>query len=211
MAAAIKDTPQFEDRRLAQENQRYRQIVWGALGVIVFLVLVVTMLALRPTPPPYVLALKNGEIVQRAIPINGPESLPDAAIDRALQIYITDLFRVSRDGNEEHALITEAQQMSQGQATQRMSTYFNQGDKDNNPFQAAKDGYWQSVNHIRVLKQPTPNLYEVDFQTLRYAANVNEPIIKNYHATAHLILGQPDAQRTWGIVVDNFDFTEDVK
>src|SRR5215472_2925945 len=191
MAAALKNTPAYEDQLVSRHNQRLRWLLVGAGVIIVGLTFAVGVLSFRPQKLPYVLLVDGkGEPVGAVQPVLGTQSVSDQVIRWAIAEYIDHAFRIERDFEEEKMLLGKVYAMSTGQASKLLTDWY-QADKNvNNPLTQGSKG-WQEVRIVRSLKLPAPATYQVDYQLSHYSLNDANPVITNWRATMQIIIGQP--------------------
>jgi len=211
MAAALKNTPAYEDQLVSWHNQRLWWLLVGAGVIIVGLTFAVCVLIFRPQKLPYVLLVDGkGEPVGAVQPVLGTQSVSDQVIRWAIAEYIDHAFRIERDFEEEKMLLGKVYAMSSGQASKLLTDWY-QADKNvNNPLTQGSKG-WQEVRIVRSLKLPAPSTYQVDYQLSHYSLNDENPVVTNWRATMQIIIGQPTATNPLGLFVNSLDFSPETR
>ena len=209
MAAAIKNTPAYEDQLVAWHNQRLWRALCAAAAIILVQAFALCVFAFRPRTIPFVIEVNSkGEPVGTVQPVLGTESVSDNVIRYAISEYIDHAFRVDRDFDEEKMLLSKAYAMSTGQASQMLTDYYHQNGND--PLTAGAK-VWQEVRVLRTLKLPAPSTYEVDYQTIRYSYNGDHAVSTNWRATMQIAIGRPSDINPLGIFVNSLDFSPEAK
>ena len=209
MAAAIKNTPAYEDQLVAWHNQRLWQALCASGAIILVLGFALCVFAFRPRTIPFVIEVNSkGEPLGAVQTVLGTESVSDNVIRYAISEYIDHAFRVDRDFDEEKMLLSKAYAMSTSQASQMLTDYYHQ--KGNDPLTAGTK-VWQEVRVLRTLKLPAPSTYEVDYQTIRYSYNDDHAVSTNWRATMQIAIGRPSDINPLGIFVNSLDFSPEAK
>ena len=209
MAAAIKNTPAYEDQLVAWHNQRLWWTLCAASAIILVLGFALCVFAFRPRTIPFVIEVNSkGEPLGAVQPVLGTESVSDNVIRYAISEYIDHAFRVDRDFDEEKMLLSKAYAMSTGQASKMLTDYYHQ--KGNDPLTAGTE-VWQEVRVLRTLKLPAPSTYEVDYVLSRYSNNDDKAVSTNWRATMQIAIGRPSDVNPLGIFVSSLDFEPEAK
>jgi type IV secretory pathway TrbF-like protein len=125
MAAALKNTPIYEDQLIAWHNQRLWWLLCGAGAIILAQAITTAIWLHRAPPPPYVIEVNSkGEPVGAVQPVLGTESVNDNVIRYAISEFIDHAFRVDRDFEEEKMLLTKVYAMSTSQASKMLTDYY---------------------------------------------------------------------------------------
>ena len=212
MAIALKGTPMYEDQLVAWHNQRLFWALIVALVLIAGLIAALTDLALRPAPPPYVIEVdQKGEPVGAVQPVLGTQAVGDQTIRWAVSEYIDHAFRIDVDWYEETALLSKVYQMSTGQASKALTAWYHSAKGKNDPLMLGAK-CWQEVKVLRTLKQPSPDTYRVEYQTIRHSLHdENNPATTNWGATMKIVLGKPTEMNPLGLWVDDLDFAPEAQ
>ncbi|MBV8056330.1 MAG: type IV secretion system protein [Deltaproteobacteria bacterium] len=211
MAAAVKNTPVYDDQLIAWHNRRLWQLLCGAGAIIVVLAVSLCVVTLRPHSAPWVIEVNDkGEPVGGVLPLAGSEALSDITTRFAISEYIQDAFRVSPEFAEEQMMLGKVYGMSTGQASAALTAYY-RADKDaRNPLMV-NGKYWQNVRVLRTLKLPPPSTYQVDFTTFRHDHNHETGLATNWRATLRVVQGRPTDSNTLGLFVTDLDFQPEAK
>ena len=211
MAAAIKNTPAFEDQLVAWHNQRLWRALCAAGAIILVQGFVLCVFAFRPRTIPFVIEVNSkGEPVGAVQPVLGTESVSDNVIRYAISEYIDHAFRIDRDFDEEKMLLSKVYAMSTSQASSMLTDYYHANKNANDPLMAGA-GAWQEVRILRTLKLPAESTFEVDYQTVRYSSNDEGAVTTNWRATMQIAIGQPSDVNPLGIFVNSLDFAPEAK
>ena len=211
MAAAIKNTPAYEDQLVAWHNQRLWWALCAAGATILVLGLAVCVLVFRPRTIPWVIEVDaKGEPIGAVQPVLGTQSVSDNVIRYAISEYIDHAFRIDRDFDEEKMLLSKVYAMSTSQASNMLTDYYHANKNANDPLMAGA-GSWQEVRIQRTLKLPAQSTFEVDYQTVRYSNNDETGVTTNWRATMQIAIGQPSDANPLGIFVNSLDFSPEAK
>jgi type IV secretory pathway TrbF-like protein len=211
MAAAVKNTPIYEDQLVAWHNQRLWWALCVAGTIIVVLAFAVCVFIFRPRVLPWVIEVDSkGQPVGAVQPVLGTESVSDNVIRYAISEYVDHAFRVDRDFEEEKMLLSEAYAMSTGQASKMLTAYYHSNKDANNPLIAGSKT-WQEVRVLRTLKLPAADTYEVDYQTLKYSNNDDSVVTTNWRATMQVAIGRPTEINPLGLFITSIDFSPEAK
>jgi type IV secretory pathway TrbF-like protein len=210
MAAAIKNSPMFDDQLVAWHNQRLWWALCGAGGIILVLAFAVGVLIFRPRVLPWVIEVNaKGEPIGAVQPVLGTQSIGDSVIRYAIGEYVDHAFRIDRDFDEEKMLLGKVYAMSTGQAAKMLTAYYHAREA-NDPLMAGSK-LWQEVKVVRTLQLPAQSTYEVDYQTLQYSNNDNSVVTTNWRATMQVAMGQPTDSNPLGLFVASLDFAPEAK
>jgi len=211
MAAAIKNTPAYEDQLVAWHNQRLWWALCAAGATILVLGLAVCVLVFRPRTIPWVIEVDaKGEPIGAVQPVLGTQSVSDNVIRYAISEYIDHAFRIDRDFDEEKMLLSKVYAMSTSQASNMLTDYYHANKNANDPLMAGA-GSWQEVRILRTLKLPAQSTFEVDYQTARYSNNDESAATTNWRATMQIAIGRPSDTNPLGIFVNSLDFSPEAK
>jgi len=211
MAAALKNTPIYEDQLIAWHNQRLWWLLCGAGAIILAQAITTAMWLHRAPPPPYVIEVNSkGEPVGVVQPVLGTESVNDNVIRYAISEFIDHAFRIDRDFEEEKMLLTKVYAMSTSQASKMLTDYYHANKDANDPLMIGSK-FWQEVRVVSTLKLPAPDTYEADYSTLRYSNNDDSVVTTNWRATMQIAIGRPTEINPLGIFVNSLDFSPEAK
>jgi type IV secretory pathway TrbF-like protein len=211
MAAALKNTPIYEDQLIAWHNQRLWWLLCGAGAIILAQAITTAIWLHRAPPPPYVIEVNaKGEPVGAVQPVLGTESVNDNVIRYAISEFIDHAFRIERDFEEEKMLLTKVYAMSTSQASKMLTDYYHANKDANDPLMAGSK-FWQEVRVLRTLRLPAPDTYEVDYQTLKYSNNDDSVATTNWRATLQIATGRPTDINTLGLYISSLDFSPEAK
>lgn len=212
MAAALKNTPAYEDQLIAWHNQRLWWLLIGAGVLNAVLIAAFTIFALRPHDIPYVIEVnKQGEPTGVVQPFELRTAITDNTIRWAISQYIEYAFCVTRSFGMNQIRLAQVYAESTGQASDALTSYY-RADKDaKNPL-VINDKWWQDVKVVRTLKLPNPDAYQVDFILTKH--DHDHPytgVATNWRATMRVLEGKPTANNTLGLWVTDLDFEPEVK
>jgi type IV secretory pathway TrbF-like protein len=211
MAAAIKNTPAYEDQLVAWHNQRLWWALCAAGVIILALGFALCVLVFRPRTIPWVIEVDaKGEPIGAVQPVLGTQSVSDNVIRYAISEYIDHAFRIDRDFDEEKMLLSKVYAMSTSQASNMLTDYYHANKNANDPLMAGA-GSWQEVRILRTLKLPAQSTFEVDYQTVRYSNNDEGAVTTNWRATMQIAIGRPSDVNPLGIFVNSLDFSPEAK
>ena len=211
MAAAIKNTPAYEDQLIAWHNQRLWWALCAAGAVILTLSFALCVLVFRPRTLPWVIEVDaKGEPIGAVQPVLGTQSVSDNVIRYAISEYIDHAFRIDRDFDEEKMLLSKVYAMSTSQASNMLTDYYHANKNANDPLMAGA-GSWQEVRILRTLKLPAQSTFEVDYQTVRYSSNDQSAVTTNWRATMQIAIGRPSDVNPLGVFVNSLDFSPEAK
>jgi type IV secretory pathway TrbF-like protein len=204
----MTDAP-FEDELLRTINLRlFRLGIVGGAAIII-LAIAVTVLALKPRVPPYVVAIDNGRIVGYAQPFAASEELAPMVIEHQLKEFIYDARVVTGNREFEQRNIHTVYAIARGQASRVLDAYY-QASPDNDPVKLGARGDWRVVNIVRCLREPAPDTYRVEW-TETFHPRMGDAVTSNWAATTKVVIGPPDSSNDLnpiGFYVINLDLQE---
>jgi len=213
MATQLNNSAFYSDQLVAWHNQRLWWLLCGSGAIIAVLAVAVCVLARRPHPAPWVLAVDaKGEPVGGVQPLmNDTGRIADETIHYDLNTYIQDAFTVSSQFAEEQTLLGKVYAMSAAQAAEAITAYYRANKDANNPLMA-NGKYWQDVDILRALKLPPKDTYQVDYITIRHDHDHRlDGVRTNWRATMHVVHANPTDKNLLGIFVDSLDFEPEAK
>ena len=212
VAVAFKGTPMFEDQLVAWQNQTLFWLVVGMGALLAIAVGDIIYKDSRPAPPPYVIEVdQKGEPIGAVQPVLGTRAVGDQAIRWAVSEYIDHAFRIDVDWYEETSLLSKVYQMSTGQASKALTAWYHSATGKNDPLILGAK-CWQEVKILRTLKQPVPDTYRVEYQTIRHSLHdESNPAITNWGATMKIVMGKPSEVNPLGLWVDDLDFAPEAQ
>jgi type IV secretory pathway TrbF-like protein len=198
------------------ENERLRVLtVWlfrfgiAACAAIIVLAAALTILALRPRVPPYVIELNNGRIEGYAHPFPGAHELGPMLIEQQLRQFIYDARVVSANGEFVRRNMRTVYAIARGQASRVLNAYY-AASPNNDPVQLGRKGDWREVNIFRCLREPQPNTYRVEWSETLHP-QTGDASTSSWEATMQIAIGPPDTGNELnptGLYVVNLDLQE---
>jgi type IV secretory pathway TrbF-like protein len=212
VAVAFKGTPMYEDQLVAWQNQTLFKLVVGLGALLAVAVADIIYKDSHPAPPPYVIEVDSkGEPIGAVQPVLGTQAIGVQTIRWAISEYIDHAFRIDVDWYEETSLLSKVYQMSTGQAGKALTAWYHSAKGKNDPTQLGSK-CWQEVKILRTLKQPAPDTYRVEYQTIRHSMHdENNPTVTNWAATMRVIMGKPTEINPLGLWVDDLDFAPEAQ
>jgi type IV secretory pathway TrbF-like protein len=186
----MTDAP-FEDQLVRMINFHLFRLGIAACAAIIILAAAVTVVALRPKTPPYVVALDHGRIVGYAHTFSGSDEIAPQVIEDRLREFIYDARVITTDHELELHNIHTAYAIARGQATRVLEAYY-QTNPDDDPIKLGYKGAWRDVHIIRCLREPEPDTWRVEWNETLYL-RLGNPVTSNWEANMKTIIGPPDA------------------
>jgi type IV secretory pathway TrbF-like protein len=200
---------QVENERLRALTVRLFRLGIAACAAIIVLAAALTILALRPRVPPYMIAVDNGRIVGYAYPIAGARELAPMAIEQQLRQFIYDARVVSANGEFERRNMRTVYAIARGQASRVLNAYY-AASPDNDPVQLGRKGDWREVNIFRCLRGRRPNTYLIEWSETLHP-QTGDASTSSWEATMQIAIGPPDTSNELnptGLHVVNLDLQE---
>jgi type IV secretory pathway TrbF-like protein len=204
----MTDTP-FEDDILRSLVWWFPRLGIAACLVIVALVAALLWVALKPRVPPYVVALDHGRIVGYAHAVAGTDELAPMVIENQLKQFIYDARVVTGNDDFEQRNIHTIYAIARGQASRALDAYY-EASPDNDPVKLGRKGDWRDVNIVRVLHEPEPDTYRIEWNETLHPST-GDAVTSSWEATLKIVIGPPDATNELnpiGLYITNLDMEE---
>jgi type IV secretory pathway TrbF-like protein len=185
----MSETP-FEDDLIRTINRRLFRLGIAACAGIVALAIALTMLALKPRVPPYIVAIDHGRIVGYAQPFAGSDAVAPMVIEQQLKQFIYNARVVTGNHELEQHNIHVVYAIARGQASRALDAYY-QASPDHDPVQLGYKGDWRDVHIIRCLREPEPDTYRIEWTETLHPKE-GEAVTSNWEATLQVIIAPPD-------------------
>ncbi|MBV8458038.1 MAG: type IV secretion system protein [Acetobacteraceae bacterium] len=186
------DEPLYQDEFLRTALRRLLWLGISACGAIIALTTALLVLALRPSVPPYVVAVDHGKIVGYTQVFKGDSTLGEEIIEDKIREFIYDARVVSANREFEERNIDVVYAMSRGQAYHWLDDYY-KASPDNDPIKLCHKGVWRDVNITRVLREETEGSYRVEWLEILHPS-MGEPVVSSWEATLRVVTGPPSTR-----------------
>jgi type IV secretion system protein VirB5 len=211
MSAAPQLT-HFEDELIRSHNSWLRTVVFLVIGINLLLALALVAVERQPRNRPYVVEVSGrGEPLALAQPLAGnPVGVQDAVTKWVIQQFVINARTVTPDIAQQKEHLFDAYAFVEEQGYDELDAYYHDQQVDRNPFDISKKS-WVQVSNVRVLKLPTPDTFQADWDETRTDYNSTAAQPSSWRATMKVVSGAATERNPIGLYITMLDWAEEIQ
>lgn len=211
MSAAPKLT-HYEDDLMRSHNSLLRTGIYSLFGANVLLAGALVLVVRQPRNRPYVVEVNTkGEPTALAQPLAGnPVATQDVVTKWLIQQFVSNARTVTPDIAQQKEHLFNAYAFVRQQGYDELEAYYHDPQVDRIPFDIAKKS-WVQVSNVRVLKLPSPDTYQADWDETRTDYNTTAAQPSNWRATMKVVIDIPTDRNPIGLYITTLDWAEEAR
>ena len=211
MSAAPKLT-HYEDDVMRSHNSLLRTGIYSLFGANVLLAGALVLVVRQPRNRPYVVEVNTkGEPTALAQPLAGnPIATQDVVTKWLIQQFVSNARTVTPDIAQQKEHLFNAYAFVRQQGYDELEAYYHDPQVDRIPFDIAKKS-WVQVSNVRVLKLPSPDTYQADWDETRTDYNTTAAQPSNWRATMKVVTDIPTDRNPIGLYITTLDWAEEAR
>ena len=211
MSAAPKLT-HYEDDLMRSHNSLLRTGIYSLFGANVLLAGALVLVVRQPRNRPYVVEVNTkGEPTALAQPLAGnPVATQDVVTKWLIQQFVSNARTVTPDIAQQKEHLFNAYAFVRQQGYDELEAYYHDPQVDRIPFDIAKKS-WVQVSNVRVLKLPSPDTYQADWDETRTDYNTTAAQPSNWRATMKVVTDIPTDRNPIGLYITTLDWAEEAR
>jgi type IV secretion system protein VirB5 len=186
--------------------------IYSLFGANVLLAGALVLAVRQPRNRPYVVEVNTkGEPTALAQPLAGnPVATQDVVTKWLLQQFVSNARTVTPDIAQQKEHLFNAYAFVRQQGYDELEAYYHDPQVDRIPFDIAKKS-WVQVSNVRVLKLPSPDTYQADWDETRTDYNTTAAQPSNWRATMKVVTDTPSDRNPIGLYITTLDWAEEAR